>query len=385
MRNLDLYVDGVDRCNDTRQFTINIRLSRTYDEALRLWYAVPFDQWKYCTLEPMDAFVLAALLKAMEDRAALRVHGPVSASLLNNLEEFQLIFSLWFPDKYGCIDIQADSEVETQPVNDQVILSFSGGVDGAFCALNHILRRGPIKRKLFDVNAALYIEGFDINIDYDAQCKAVVQRNRALLKDHGDLIFLNVRTNLKYLLSIKRFWASHACVIASTAALFRRISGGCLVGSSHSYLHLNPWGSHPLTDRLLSSKGFRIHHDMVFTRMEKLKALSEWPEALDNLKVCWEGQYKFDASPDKNCCVCDKCIRTMLAFKALGQKMPSSFPQPLTPEKVQRLGNKRFDWSRLVFLIEVLETAERTGKARDPLFMALRSVIGDRRPEDFPK
>ncbi|MDZ7697441.1 MAG: hypothetical protein U5R49_11140 [Deltaproteobacteria bacterium] len=381
MRNLDLYLDGVDRCEGDQKYRINVRFSRTYDQSLTLWYALPATQWDYCALEPMDAFVLAALLKAMEDRATLRVHGPVSASLLDNLEEFQLIFSLWFPDKYARIDIVADHEVEARPVNDRVILSFSGGVDGAFCALNHILRRGPIKRKWFDVNAVLYIEGFDVNIDYDAQCKAVVRRNRALLEKYGDLVFLNVRTNLKYLLSIKRFWASHACVIASVASLFRPLSGGCLIGSSHSYLHLNPWGSHPLTDRLLSSKGFAIHHDMVFTRMEKLKALSEWPEALDNLKVCWEGQYKFDTSPDTNCCVCDKCIRTMLAFKALDQEMPSSFPKPLTPETVRSLEDKPFDWSRLVFLIEIMKTAEQNKKADDPLFKALKAVIGTRRPE----
>jgi len=385
MRNLDLFVEGVDRIDDTGEYKIAIRLDRTYDDPLGLWYTIPSAQWKYCSLEPMDPFVLAALLKAMEDGATLRIHGPVSGSLLDNLEEFQLIFSLWFPTKYSRIHIAAEKEVETQPVNDRVILSFSGGVDGAFCALNHILRRGPIKRKRFNVNAVLYIEGFDVNIDYDAQCKAVARRNRALLEKHGDLAFLNVRTNLKYLLSIKRFWASHACVIASVASLFRPLSGGCLIGSSHSYLHLNPWGSHPLTDRLLSSKGFAIHHDMVFTRMEKLKALSEWPEALDNLKVCWEGQYKFDTSPDTNCCVCDKCIRTMLAFKALDQEMPSSFPKPLTPDTVRSLEDKPFDWSRLVFLIEIMKTAEQNKKAEDPLFKALKAVISTRRPEDYSK
>lgn len=385
MRNLDVYLDGVDESEGEQKYRINVRFSRTYDESLTLWYAVPATQWDYCVLEPMDSFVLAALLKAMEDRATLRVHGPVSASLLDNLEEFQLIFSLWFPDKYARIDIAADHEVEARPVNDQVILSFSGGVDGAFCALNHILRRGPIQRKRFDVNAVLYIEGFDVNIDYDEQCKAVRRRNRLLLQPHGDPTFLNVRTNLKYLLSIKRFWASHACVIASAASLFRNLSGGCLVGSSHSYVHLNPWGSHPLTDRLLSSNSFQIYHDMVFTRMEKLRALKQWPEALENLKVCWEGQYRYGTLPDRNCCECDKCVRTMLAFRALGQEIPSSFPDPLTPEKVKRLGDKRFDWSRLVFLAEILETAQSTGKGKDPLFTALREVIGDRRTEDYPK
>jgi hypothetical protein len=323
----------------------------------------------------MDSFLIGALLKAMEDGAMLRVHGPVSSSLLDNLEEFQIIFSQWFPKKYNRIDIRVDSEVEKDKVNDEVILSFSGGVDGAFSALNHVLKRGPIKRKLFDVASILYVEGFDVNIEYDRECKTVVERNRKLLETNKGLVFLNVRTNLKYLLSIKRFWISHACVLVSVGSLFRKMWGGVLVGSSHSYLHLLPWGSHPLTDRLLSSKSFEVHHDMVFTRMEKLKALALWPEALENLKVCWEGQYKFDTSPDLNCCVCDKCVRTMLAFRALGQEIPSSFPGELTTDKVRGLKNKPFDWSRLMFLNEILDVARENGKDRDPLFATLGEVI----------
>jgi hypothetical protein len=375
MRDLDVYLDNIERRDDIDKFEIHVRLSRSYDEDLKLWYSVPFDQWEYCSYDLMDSFLIAALLKAMEDGATLKVHGPVSSSLLDNLEEFQVIFSLWFPEKYSRIDIRVDSEVEEEKVNDRVILSFSGGVDGAFCALNHVLRRGPIKRKLFDVDSILYVEGFDVNIEYDRECKNVVERNKRLFEGNNDLIFLNVRTNLKYLLSIKRFWTSHACVLVSVASLFRKMWGGVLVGSSHSYLHLLPWGSHPLTDRLLSSRGFEVHHDMVFTRVEKLKALSAWPEALEGLKVCWEGQYRFDTSPDLNCCVCDKCVRTMLAFRALGQEIPSSFPGELTTDKVRRLKDKPFDWSRLMFLNEVLDAARENGKDQDPLFVTLGKVV----------
>ncbi len=375
MRYLDVYLDNVIRRGDIDKFEIHVLLSRSYDEDLKLWYSMPLEQQQYCSYELMDSFLIASLLKAMEDAATLRVHGPVSSSLLDNLEEFQVIFNLWFPEKYTRIDIGTDSEVEEEKINDRVILSFSGGVDGAFCALNHVLRRGPIKRKLFDIGSVLYVEGFDVNIEYDRQCKNVVERNKRLLEGDNTLIFLNVRTNLKYLLSIKRFWTSHACVLVSVASLFRKMWGGVLVGSSHSYLHLLPWGSHPLTDRLLSSKSFGVHHDMVFTRVEKLKALLAWPEALDNLKVCWEGQYKFDTSPDLNCCVCDKCVRTMLTFRALGQETPSSFPGELTVDKVRGLKNKPFDWSRLMFLNEVLDAAKENGKDRDPLFVTLGEII----------
>ena len=381
MRNLDLYPGPVESCDENGRIRINIHLKRSYDEDLKLWYSIPPDQWKYVSCDLMDPFVIAALLKAMEDRATLRVHGPVSTSLLNNLEEFQIIFSTWFPDKYQRIDIVPERETEETMANNKVILSFSGGVDGAFSALNHVLKKGPIKRKLFDVDAILYIEGFDVNINYNEQCRNVVERNRKLFRSFPHLTFLNVRTNLKYLLSIKRFWMAHACVIASVASLFRTMWGGCLIGSSHSYLHLRPWGSHPLTDRLLSSDSFKMHHDTVFKRMDKLEALFSWPEALNNLKVCWEGQYRFDTLPDTNCCQCDKCVRTMLAFKALGHEIPASFPGELTKEKVQSLKNKPFDWSRLMFLGEVLDTAKERGLEKMPVFEALAGITEEYNPK----
>jgi hypothetical protein len=374
MRNLDLYPGPLENCDENGWMRININLKRSYDEDLKLWYSVPPDQWKYVSCDLMDPFVIGALLKAMEDRSTLRVHGPVSTSLLNNLEEFQIIFSTWFPDKYQRIDIVPDCETEEQMASHKIILSFSGGVDGAFSALNHVLKKGPIKRKRFDVGAILYIEGFDVNINYDAQCRNVVERNRKLFRAFPHLTFLNVRTNLKYLLSIKRFWMAHACVIASVASLFHTMWGGCLIGSSHSYLHLRPWGSHPLTDRLLSSDGFKMHHDMVFKRMDKLEALFTWPEALDNLKVCWEGQYRYDTLPDSNCCQCDKCVRTMLSFKALGLEIPTSFPGELTKEKVRSLKNKPFDWSRLMFLNEVLDTAKERRLEQMPIFETLSEI-----------
>ena len=108
--------------------------------------------------------------------------------------------------------------------------------------------------------------------------------------------------------------------------------------------------------------------------MEKLEALVSWPEALKNLKVCWEGQYKYDTLPDTNCCQCDKCVRTMLAFTALGFEIPASFPEELTMEKVKGLENKPFDWSRLMFLNEVLDSARKRGLEKMPIFKVLKEI-----------
>ena len=122
---------------------INVDLKRSYGEDLRLWYSVPQEQWQYVSLDFMDPFVIGALLKAMEDRATLRVHGPVSSSLLDNLEEYQIIFSTWFPDKYHPIEILPESEGEAPKGNDnKVILSFSGRRGWRFQRIEPCVEKG---------------------------------------------------------------------------------------------------------------------------------------------------------------------------------------------------------------------------------------------------
>ncbi|HIJ41239.1 MAG TPA: hypothetical protein HPP90_09215, partial [Deltaproteobacteria bacterium] len=127
MKTMDLYLDRIEHREDAGKSIITIQLSRPYDEDLQLWYEIPFEQWDFISVDLMDPFVIAALLKSMEDQASLRVHGPVSSSLLDNLEEYQLIFSTWFPDKYRQIEIIAENETEKEKVNEFLILSFSGG------------------------------------------------------------------------------------------------------------------------------------------------------------------------------------------------------------------------------------------------------------------
>ena len=90
----------------------------------------------------------------------------------------------------------------------------------------------------------------------------------------------------------------------------------------------------PLTDPLLSSESFRIVHDGAgFTRMEKIETIAEWPEAFAGLRVCWAGRQR-----DRNCGRCSKCVRTILAIRAVGLPLPPSFEQDATDRQIRGLG-----------------------------------------------
>jgi hypothetical protein len=54
--------------------------------------------------------------------------------------------------------------------------------------------------------------------------------------------------------------------------------------------------------------------------------ISEWTLGVNNLRVCWQGELE-----DRNCGVCEKCIRTKLNFLATGSSIPSCFPETEFP------------------------------------------------------
>ena len=69
-----------------------------------------------------------------------------------------------------------------------------------------------------------------------------------------------------------------------------------------------------MTDNLFSLENTIIfHHDSSISRIEKTIGVSKWPMTYNNLRVCWypEGM--------KNCCLCSKCMRTMLALNLIGE------------------------------------------------------------------
>lgn len=88
-----------------------------------------------------------------------------------------------------------------------------------------------------------------------------------------------------------------------------------LIASSEPYSSLLlPWGSNPITDRLMSSDSFSIVHDAAaVTRNQKVRAISTWKEATRSIRVCWQGEHM-----DRNCGRCEKCIRTILNFRVMG-------------------------------------------------------------------
>lgn len=327
------------------------------DHRYSLWYEVPqhYGPW----LSPnADPFLVALVLMAMRRADALVVHGSVSPSLLRNLEEFQAIWSCWYPRKFKIVPLMADQEQEielSQPTSfpktsQGALAAFSGGIDSSYTVFRHCCGLVPPRQRQ-QLQAGLFVHGFDIPLHQPEAFFRAAQRASTMLNSVGPLPLIPMATNFREVVDVG--WEEgHGVAIASALMMLQGGFRKGLIASGRSYDHLKlPWGSTPLSDPCLSSQSFAIVHDgAAVDRFAKIEALLNWPEALEHLRVCWEGPVK-----DRNCCHCEKCIRNILAFRLAGAQ-PSCFPESVSDRDIRRL---RLRPSALDAMGEILEVARK--------------------------
>jgi hypothetical protein len=313
-----------------------------------LWYRVR--QVFEAALNPhADTFVVGTLFTAMRIGHPVHVHGTVSSSLLRNLEEFQAVWARWYPSRYTAVDITADRESTDflSSQRDRAIFGFSGGVDSTFTLYRHFHKLAG--RRSRNLGAGLLVHGFDVALSEQASFDAISNQARLLLSQFG-IELISIATNFRELGDV---WEdAHGAGLAACLMLFSNSYAAGIIGSTSPYYHLYvPWGSSPITDHLLSSDYFSIVHDGAeYPRTEKIAEIGNWDVARNNLRVCWQG-----LRGDANCCKCEKCIRTILAFRLLGFDLPPCFQHDVTDDDILAL--RGMDDEARWWLIELLEEA----------------------------
>jgi hypothetical protein len=344
---------------------LEAELRRSESNPLRLWFDVPAASGSRVT-DRADPFVLAFAFPMMQARRPVHVRGRVSPSLLAHLDEFMAVWQAWRPDRYQVVDLTAESEVEGPAGSGTgAIQAFSGGLDSCYTAWHH--HRKDRRRRAFEVRAGLFVHGFDIPLDAGAAFAGARRGNERMLGSLG-MECIPIATNFRELPA--EWGEAHGTALAAALALFQESFGAGLIASTFPYdLSGIRWGSTPFTDRLLSSDRFAIVSDGADAdRLAKAKAIAAWPEAMEHLRVCWQG-----AQPDRNCCVCEKCLRTLLTFRIAGVPRPASFAQDATDDQVRAL--RLPQPGAFEALCRLLDQAETAGFRGCRWFAALETAV----------
>jgi hypothetical protein len=329
--------------------TTGFTIEEPSQSPIQIWYRLPLSCSKAIT-KSCDPFVVATIFRAMQASADLYVHGEVSPSLLRNLQEFQSVWACWKPESYNQIEVQADVEREhTRAEPAAAVMTFSGGVDSCFTAWRH--RRGLAGRQGQNLEAGLMIHGFDIPLRQTDTFLRATDSARAMLDSLG-MELIPVIHNSKYLQA--DFGDSHATILASCMLLLQQRFSVGLIASSVPYTQLLyrwqfPYGSTALTDWMFSNQAFTFIEDgSAYTRIDKVREISAWPEAMQYLRVCLAKEAKLR---DRNCCRCEKCVRNILTFRALGLDRPACFEQDVSVAQILSL---RYSNMVLAAYIELL-------------------------------
>jgi hypothetical protein len=294
----------------------SLRAQVTYDKKAIAsevyWFDVP-ERYGEQLSQSGNAWLAYLIPLAADLGEPLRISKPIDRTLMINVQRLVRIWKSWYPRLHE-VPIEADV-VDTEPPTraGRTGAFFSGGADAWFTLLWHTSNPGGSTTS--EIDDLISVWGLDIALDNPQGFR----RMRGLLQEAAaqfNMEPLDVATNLRDTYWWRRWvWGpvGHGSALASIGLALEGRYKELLIPGTHRYDDLVPWGSHPLTDPLLSTRWTKIVHDGAgFNRWEKIEIVVKCELAMRTLQVCWEtGSYE-------NCEACAKCYRTMTALMLLG-------------------------------------------------------------------
>lgn len=306
------------------------------------------------TVKTADSFACALLMHCMRLGERLHIEAPVSRRLLQNLDEYQAAWRAFMPRVWKGVDVSAQSEVDfpaDPALVNKAVIALSGGMDGAFSYFRH---RDNVLARPFDITAAFLVHGFDSRLAHVGDFE-FMRRSVTGMIGQDDIALYTIRTNLRDDALAPNWSFAHGAGLAACAHFFAESHGVGLVGGDFKYSDFpDVWGSSPITNHLLSSASLRMTYDGAgFSRCQKAQYLNNHPAAMENLSVCHKG------AGGQPCCACEKCIRTVLNFRATGSDVPKTFQRPIDPSAVAALTLATVP--SMIFARDIYLTAKRNG------------------------
>ena len=231
-------------------------------------------------------------------------------------------FSQIFPhmDFGGCVT--AGKLVENKVENTKYAQLFSGGLDAFHTLLSNIEKKPLL----------VSVWGADIAPD-NAKAWSVVEKHIKETTEQFSLDATVIRSNLRELNTNKLYireelkksgdgwWHGfhHGIGMLSLVAPLAYVYGltTLFIASSFTEKDRVPCSSDPKTDNFVRFCGCSVfHYGYESNRQDKTQLICEYAKEHHQdipVRVCWE------STDGKNCCMCEKCYRTMLEFFAEGE------------------------------------------------------------------
>jgi hypothetical protein len=321
-----------------------------------MWFEVAAPDAHRLSPEP-EAFALAALpVAAWLAEPRLRVEGRLCGTLARGLEAAGETFARWHP-RVRPVPVEASDGFATlSPRAEPLAAAFlSGGVDSLS------LVASGVSDPLRPTRLGIFLFGWHGDELEDGEARPRRLRAHEAQRRRLEAWAGRLGVSLVSVSSNVRAFHPHfdmsmqvgfgAGMVSAAHALRGSLSSAALASGGYPG-PMPPHGSHPDLDRLFSSSAVEVvHGEAGRTRLDKVRSLATTPGVEDVLQVCLQREVLPEGVP--NCGDCEKCVRTRLAFLAVGRSDVAERlgPTPLDPDRVARLrvrGEFRLGFAREV-------------------------------------
>lgn len=257
-----------------------------------------------------------------EDICSEQALDPVFCKGLEGIYQF---FNKWDDSYYRPILTQPEAgDDTTTPAGRNVGCFFSGGLDSLYTFLS----------KRDEITHLIFVHGFDIQLDNQQLRQQTSEAIRYVADQFGKQV-IELETDLRAQLYSKVVdWGTegHGAALACIGHLLSPGFNKIYIPASYTDADDFKWGTHKDLDHFWSSSTLEFIHHGTVERPEKAALIAQHDNIMKTVRVCWmnaEGSY--------NCGKCEKCIRTMINFMAVGAlDKCDSFEEKISSQDIRK-------------------------------------------------
>lgn len=282
------------------------------------YFEVAKEYEPYLCTEVSDAFLVGILNYAMFNGEDIKVEGAVSERLLYQIKTYFLVtLPVVRPRAYKRINVEAEPYIGKINTEGAVGTSASGGVDSYYSISVHT-KDVPQDYRLTHLLIANQFNHYVSEEDTRKKFEDLLSRSQPIAENYG-LKLVGVYTNHNDFL-FDGFVQEYSLRICSYVLALQKLFGVYYVSSGVPFGEFD-FASHDsdgfdvLNLALMSTNSLTFYSSGgEVWRTQKIKRFAYDPFIQKNLKVC-------NNNDDRNCCTCEKCMRTMLSLDIIG-KLP---------------------------------------------------------------
>lgn len=273
-----------------------------------------------------DCIFLSLYIQSMQEGSKFffPYENPISEQLIINLTKHQNIFCQWYKKELQPIEVDVKISNKEHTASGVVSL-FSGGIDSYYTYVD----------KQFELTHVFLCLGLDIQLEEATKIKLAVKQYSEFAKENNKTLLI-ASTNMRHVFPDNNRLIQHAALFSALVLAYGLKT--LYIPASHTINELFPWGSHLLTDPLLSNGITEVIHHGAIARTDKTSVISEEQKVLDTIRIC-------NSSDEFNCGECEKCIRTMFALEVLNKhtkSLPSLNEKMKFLKKIKIYKNNQF-------------------------------------------